>query len=80
MMKSCQQVTRNEKSMLEEVSTYGKALDGCKRRLEEGILDGEVKENVKFELRMARKMFKRAKKELVQIYGEDNSESESDSD
>jgi len=80
MKDSYQQISRNEKSMLEEVSTYNKTIDVCKRKLEGGVLDGEVKENVKFELRIARKMLKKAKKKLVRIYGEDNSESESDSD
>ena len=90
VMESCQQITRHEKSLLEqtelksegilleEVSTYGKTIDVCKRKLEGGVLDGEVKENVKFELRIARKMFKKAQGKLVQIYGEDESESESD--
>ena len=91
-MELCQQITRHEKSLLEqtelksegilleEVSTYEKTITGCKRRLEEGILDREEKNIVTFQLRMARKMFKKAKKKLVRIYGEDNSESESDSD
>jgi len=57
-----------------------KTITGCKRRLEEGILDREDKNIVNFQLRMARKMFKKAQEKLVQIYGEDESESESDSD
>ena len=71
---------KSEGILLEEVSTYGKTISGCKRRLEEGILDREEKNIVKFQLRMARKMFKKAQEQLVQIYGEDESESESDSD
>ena len=66
--------------LLEEVSTYEKTITGCKRRLEEGIIDREEKKIVKFQLRMARKMLKKAQEKLVQIYGEDESESESDSD
>jgi len=83
MMESCQQITQNEKSLsgvLEEVSTYKKTITGCKRSLEEGIVDREEKKIVKFQLRMARKMLKKAQEKLVQIYGEDESESESDSD
>ena len=36
--------------------------------LEEGILDGEDKKNVKFQLRIARKMFKKAQEKLVQVF------------
>ena len=87
-MESCQQITRHEKSLLEqtelksegilleEVSTYEKTITGCKRRLEEGILDREEKNIVKFELRMARKMFKKTQEKLVKIYGEDESQSD----
>jgi len=89
-MESCQQKTRHEKSLLEqtelksegilleEVSTYEKTITGCKRMLEEGILDREEKNIVKFQQRMARKMFKKAQEKLVQIYDEDESESDSD--
>ena len=89
-MESCQQKTRHEKSLLEqtelksegilleEVSTYEKTKTGCKRMLEEGILDREEKNVVKFQQRMARKMFKKAQEKLVQIYDEDESESDSD--
>ena len=35
----------------------------------------EEKNIVKFQLRMARKMFEKAQEKLVQIYGEDDSES-----
>ena len=64
----------SDRILFEEVSTFGKTIARCKRRLEEGILDGEVKKNVKFELRMARKMLKKAQEKFVQIYGEDDSE------
>ena len=53
-------------------------MTGCKRRLEEGILDREEKNIVKFQLRMARKMFKKAQEKVVKIYGEDKSDSDSD--
>ena len=71
---------KSEGIVLEEVSTYEKTITGCKRRLEEGILDREEKNIVKFQQRMVHKMFKKAQEKLVQIYGEDESESESDSD
>ena len=69
---------KSEGILLEEVSTCGKTITGCKRRLEEGILDREEKNIVKFQLRMARKMFEKAQEKLVQIYREDKSESDSD--
>jgi len=42
------------------------------------IQNNKEKNIVKFQLRMARKMFRKAQKKLVKIYGEDESESDSD--
>jgi len=67
---------KSEGILLEEVSTYEKTIAGCKRRLEGGILDREEKNIVNFQLCMARKMFKKAQEKLIQIYGEDDSESD----
>jgi len=68
----------SEGILLEEVSTYEKTITGCKKRLDKGILNRKEKIIVKFQLRMACKMFKKAQQKLVQIYGEDESESDSD--
>ena len=64
--------------LLDEVSSYEKKITGCKRRLEEGIDDMEEKRNVKFQLRMARKMLKKVQSKLLSIYGETGSDLDSD--
>ena len=62
--------------LLDEVSSNEKKTTGCKRRLEEGIDDMEEKRNVKFQLRMARKMLEKVQSKLLSIYGETGSDSD----
>jgi len=76
--KSLRQETdlRVETALLEEVSTCEKKISGCKRRLKEGIADSEEKNIVRFKLRMARKILKKAQDKLRNVYGEASSESD----
>ena len=62
--------------LLNEASSYEKEVTRCKRRLEQGIDDSEENWNVKFQLRVARKMLKKVQSKLQSIYGESGSDSE----